>query len=80
MISAWQRAIGDSVAVDVLIARPLATETVQVFLDSTLPRSNGLSGYLNGSHPEVHAEVEVREDKNRRLEPFGEIEGARANS
>ena len=75
MIGAGQRAVGDAVAVDVEVASPLAAELLELLGAEHLAAAIRL-GRIDEriGHPVVHAEVEIGEDEDRRLEHLREIE------
>src|SRR5207244_12263235 len=75
MVGAGERAVRDAVALDVLVSAPLAAEAIQVFLAQDLASIERLLGVLESrSHPQVHAEVEIREHEHRRLETVGVVD------
>ena len=74
MVGARESAVGDRVAVDILIAAE-ASEAIQVFGAENFAAVEGLGRVFEGlGHPVVHAEVEIGEDEDGRLEALGKIE------
>jgi hypothetical protein len=72
---AWQSAVGDAVPVDVTVACPL-TDGVQLFGPEDLASVDaGRRIRQRSGHPQVHAEIEVTEDEDGRLQPVGAVEG-----
>ena len=70
-----QRAVRDAVAVDVLVAAPLADRLQRLRRQhlAAVERRLGIRERLG--HPVVHAEVEIGHHEDRRLEALGEVEG-----
>jgi hypothetical protein len=76
MIGAGQRAEGDAVSVDVEIAPPLPAELIELLGVEHLAAAIRFGRIDEGiRHPVVHAQVEVGEDEDRRLEHLRQIEG-----
>src|SRR5437016_2023203 len=76
VISPGDRAVRDTVAVDVAVPRPLAGEALEVVLREHLAAVELPFRVLElWRHPEVHPEVQVGKDEHRRLEAVGVIEG-----
>ena len=72
---ARHRAVRDAVAVDVLVAAPLARAAPASPRRAPCRDRAACSGYANGfDHPGVHAEIEVAHHEHERLEPLGEVE------
>ena len=75
MIGAGQRAPRNAVAVDVVVAAPLALQLRELLGGEHLAALDRLGRILERiGHPVVHAEVEIAQDEDRRLELLGEIE------
>ena len=75
MVGSRQRPVRNRIAVHVLVAGKSA-QTVQVFLGKHLAAVQRLFriGERLG-HPVVHAQIEIGENEDRRLQSLGEIEG-----
>ena len=75
MVGPGQRAVGDAVLVDVAVAGPLAGHLLEIVLRQHLSAVERFLRVLElRRHPQVHAEVEVGEHKDRRLESVRVVE------
>ncbi len=74
---AGQRAVGDRVFVQIEIAVELGRQLFDLFLRQHLAaiRLVALVPVEDGTHPVVHADVEIRHHEYRRLQALGQIEG-----
>src|SRR5579883_2459075 len=67
---------GDAVVVNVAVATPLAVQAVQVLRRQHLATVELSLGVLERvGHPQVHAEVEIAQQEDRRLQPLRQVEG-----
>ena len=71
---AGNRAVGNAVAVRILVASPLADLLERLLREHLAPVDRLVRILEAVRHPVVHAEIEIHHHEHRRLEELGEIE------